>query len=131
MSIDDPEIEAEGLDDPGIVPETPELDEPESTQGGDSIKVVPESEELVEEDILEDDDKENDRMEDEDYETEEQSGNILSDKTNTLNTRKKGEEEEEKRAKLFRFPQGTIKKLVKLDEDVHMASQDAVFMISK
>ena len=34
-----------------------------------------------------------------------------------------GEEEEEKRAKLFRFPQGTIKKLVKLDEDVHMASQ--------
>ena len=56
--------------------------------GGDSIKVVPESEELVEEDILEDDDKENDRMEDEDYETEEQSGNILSDKTNTLNTLK-------------------------------------------
>ena len=56
--------------------------------GGDSIKVVPETEELVEEDILEDDDKENDRMEDEDYEAEEQSGNILSDKTNTLNTRK-------------------------------------------
>ena len=56
--------------------------------GGDSIKVVPETEELVEEDILEDDDKENDRMEDEDYEAEEQSGNILSDKTNTLNTQR-------------------------------------------
>ncbi len=41
----------------------------------------------------------------------------------TYSNIQKGEEEEEKRAKLFRFPQGTIKKLVKLDEDVHMASQ--------
>ena len=39
MSIDDPEIEAEGLDDPGIVPETPELDEPESTQGNKQLNL--------------------------------------------------------------------------------------------
>ena len=96
--------------------------------------VVPETEELEDksrEETYEDDDKENERMEHENYKVEEQSGNILTDKTNRLNAQKSGEGEEEKVTKLFRFPLGTIKKLVKLDEDVHMASQDAVFIISK
>ena len=34
-------------------------------------------------------------------------------------------------AKLFRFPLGTIKKIVKLDEDVHMVNAEAIFLISK
>ena len=81
--------------------------------------VVPETEELEDksrEETYEDDDKENERMEHENYKVEEQSGNILTDKTNRLNAQKSGEGEEEKVTKLFRFPLGTIKKLVKLDE---------------
>ncbi len=33
------------------------------------------------------------------------------------------EEEEEKVGKMFRFPLGTVKKIAKLDPDLHMASQ--------
>ncbi len=33
------------------------------------------------------------------------------------------EEEEEKVGKMFRFPLGTVKKIAKLDPDLHMSSQ--------
>ena len=43
-----------------------------------------------------------------------------------------GEEEETTKAeKMFRFPLGTIKRLVKLDDDVNMVNQEAIFCVSK
>jgi len=63
------------------------------------------------------------------------SSSVLSDKTNTLNSSLSMETEPgpegDVAVKLFRFPLGTIKKLVKLDEDVNMVNQDATFLISK
>ena len=38
-------------------------------------------------------------------------------------------EEEKAAAKLFRFPLGTVKRIVKLDDDVGMANQVSIYII--
>jgi DNA polymerase epsilon subunit 4 len=57
---------------------------------------------------------------------EEDAVGVLSDKTNTDTT-----PSEDKADKLFRFPQGTVKRIMKLDPDVHMVNADAIFLVSK
>ncbi len=39
--------------------------------------------------------------------------------------------EQVKEEKLYKFPLGRIKHMMKLDPDVHMASQESVFLITK
>jgi len=64
----------------------------------------------------------------------ETSQNVNIENTNTIeNVIEEEKEVEEKEAgeKLFRFPLGTIKRIVKMDPDVTMTSSDGVFVISK
>jgi len=64
----------------------------------------------------------------------ETSQNVNIENTNTIeNVVEEEKEVEEKEAgeKLFRFPLGTIKRIVKMDPDVTMTSSDGVFVISK
>jgi DNA polymerase epsilon subunit 4 len=49
------------------------------------------------------------------------------DSTNVITT----EATEEKEEKLYQFPLGRVKHIMKMDPDVNMASQDAVFLITK
>lgn len=41
------------------------------------------------------------------------------------------QEEEEKSEKLFKFPLGRVKTIMKMDPEMSMASQESVFLISK
>ena len=68
---------------------------------------------------------------------EENSSNILTDKSNVPDDTENGEEDadgtpsKESSTKLFRFPQGRIKSIMKLDPDVGMVNGDALFLVNK
>ena len=68
---------------------------------------------------------------------EENSSNILTDKSNVQEDTENGEEDadgtpsKESSTKLFRFPQGRIKSIMKLDSDVGMVNGDALFLVNK
>lgn len=68
---------------------------------------------------------------------EENSSNVLTDKSNMPEDTENGEEDadgtpsKESSTKLFRFPQGRIKSIMKLDPDVGMVNGDALFLVNK
>merc|ERR1712156_463455 len=68
---------------------------------------------------------------------EENSSNVLTDKSNMPEDTENGEEDadgtpsKESSTKLFRFPQGRIKSIMKLDTDVGMVNGDALFLVNK
>lgn len=68
---------------------------------------------------------------------EENSSNVLTDKSNMPEDTENGEEDadgtpsKESSTKLFRFPQGRIKSIMKLDSDVGMVNGDALFLVNK
>ena len=68
---------------------------------------------------------------------EENSSNVLTDKSNVPEDTENGEEDadgtpsKESSTKLFRFPQGRIKSIMKLDPDVGMVNGDALFLVNK
>lgn len=68
---------------------------------------------------------------------EENSSNILTDKSNVPDDTENGEEDadgtpsKESSTKLFRFPQGRIKSIMKIDPDVGMVNGDALFLVNK
>jgi len=100
---------------PSVIPETPELEDEEISET-DGVTVVPESLDI-------DDDTGHEHIEA--IEAVEQQNE------STLPSQIREEETTVTPAKLFRFPLGTIKKIVKLDEDVHMVNAEAIFLISK
>lgn len=102
-----------------LVPETPEfLEEHQDKVEEDAVTVIPESLEIQEtpEEIVNEEDVPNE-------------DNV----NNKVNTEKEDEGEEEtiKAEKMFRFPLGTIKRIMKLDDDVQMLNQEAILCVTK
>lgn len=157
-SVDDPSVipESEELelsnpiskdidDSTTVIPETEELLQdsetlPEPMEDAEGLteetgELTEETEELTEEpeEFTEETEELTELMEEIEESTKDLPESVLSDKTNTLNNSQSSEGggAKETQAKLFRFPLGTVKKIVKMDDDVHMASQDAILVISK
>ena len=59
-------------------------------------------------------------------ENEESTTDISTKSKNSASSRSEGAEE-----KLFQFPLGTVKRIIKLDPDVNLISQETVFLITK
>ena len=60
--------------------------------------------------------------------------NILSDKTNVSQSEEAEDtptKDKEDSVKLFRFPQGRIKSIMKMDPDVGMVNSEAIFLVNK
>jgi len=55
----------------------------------------------------------------------EENGEIEVEEKDSTTTKPEGEE------KLFKFPLGTVKRIIKLDPDVNVISKDSIFLISK
>ena len=68
-------------------------------------------------------------------ESETDLNNVLSDRTNVdndeTNEDNEGSPAKEGQEKLFRFPQGRIKNIMKLDPDVGMVNGEAIFLVNK
>ena len=58
-------------------------------------------------------------------ESEETATETTTKSKNSANSRSEGEE------KLFQFPLGTVKRIIKMDPDVNLISQETVFLITK
>jgi len=54
-----------------------------------------------------------------------ENGEIEVEEKDSTTTKPEGEE------KLFKFPLGTVKRIIKLDPDVNVISKDSIFLISK
>lgn len=67
----------------------------------------------------------------EENEIELESVVIESSVENPVSLSEKGNSCEEKVEKLVRFPMTRVKHLVKMDPDVHLCSQEAIFLITR
>jgi len=138
---------------PSVIPETPEFEEKENSET-DGVTVVPESldidddtgnepmeptEELTEpaEELTEPTEELTEPTEEHTEPTEEhmEPTEKHMESTDSVEPTQASQNREEEStlnpARLFRLPLNTIKKIVKLDDDVHMANAEAVFLISK
>ena len=79
-------------------------------------------------------DDNNEEAHDEDTELNNSGDNILSDKTNVSQSEEAEDtptKDKEDSVKLFRFPQGRIKSIMKMDPDVGMVNSEAIFLVNK
>merc|ERR550519_1872297 len=98
------------------------------------VEGVEESEEITNEPTEEEETDANEEVEEEDVPMESEDVDdpaVLSEVQNTLDPTESQSQAEEAPEKLFKFPLGTIKRIMKLDPDLNMTNQDATFLISK
>jgi len=131
---------------PSGIPETPEFEEKENSET-DGVTVVPESLDIDDdignepmeptEELAEPSEEHTEPIEEHTEPTEEHTEPTEEhmEPTDSVEPTQASQNREEEStlnpAKLFRLPLNTIKKIVKLDDDVHMANAEAVFLISK
>ena len=117
--VDDP-AEEERNDEEGMEVDKNE----EEMNSGESYDAVEETEENKE-DVHNDDENPEDSANEDD---EDSSINVLNDKSNL---QEEDTPTKEGSSKLFRFPQGRIKTIMKLDSDVGMVNAEAIFLVNK
>ena len=116
--VDDPS-EEERNDEEGMEVDKNE----EEMNSGESNDAVAETEEN-----LEDVDNDDENPEDGANQDDEDISNVLNDKSNL---QEENTPTKEGSSKLFRFPQGRIKTIMKLDSDVGMVNAEAIFLVNK
>ena len=80
--------------------------------------------------MIEEPNEDSEVLDDPEQEDTEVSESVLSDKTNTSPASKETPSKDTD-PKLFRFPHGRIKQIMKLDPDVAMINAEAIFVVNK